>query len=110
MSQHPAHAMHENSLQGYAEERSAGRLGKRCAAIVSVLERDTMQHLGRSDRMLMSALGFTDPNSVRPRINELLKAKVLEECGTVTDRETGKRVRLVRIKKKPELQENLKLF
>ncbi len=107
MSEHPHHEMHVNSLQAHQEERSTGRLSKRCAAIMAMLENDTMQHLGRSDRAIMTMMGFNDPNSVRPRLSEMLKAGVLQECGSTRDPVTGKWVRLVRIKRKAE---NLSLF
>ena len=61
-------------------------------------------------RQIMKALGFTDANTVKPRITELIDKGILEECGSVRDPETGKRVRLVRIKKTPQPQENMELF
>ena len=43
----------------------------------------------------MEHLGFTDMNSVRPRISDLIKAGVLMEYDTVRDHVTGKLVRRV---------------
>ena len=97
---------HANSIAAYQSERDAGNLSKRCKAILAVLENDAMQYLGRTDRMIMNALKFTDMNSVRPRITEMVKAGVLEECGETRDT-TGKQVRRVRIKRPAE---NLELF
>jgi hypothetical protein len=86
-------AMHANSLAAYESE--APRLGARCKLIY-----DFVKASGRAwtDRQLMTALGFTDPNATRPRITDLIKAGMLEECGDVIDSQTGKRVRLVRAK------------
>ena len=86
-------SMHRNSLEAFESE--GPRLGARAAAIHALVLKS-----GRTwtDRQLMTALGFTDPNSCRPRVSELLKAGMLSECGSVTDEVTGKRVRLVRAK------------
>ena len=89
--------MHQNSLLALLE--NAPHLSKRERAIVELLEGDSMQHLGRTDRMIMNALGFSDPNSVRPRITELVTKGVLEECGDCKDAVSGMTVRRVRIKK-----------
>ncbi len=51
-----------------------------------------------TDRHVCTFLGFTDMNSVRPRITTLIKRGLLEECGSMRDPLTGKRVRLVRLK------------
>ncbi len=108
MSQHPHHEMHANSLSAHQEERSAGRLSKRSVAIVEVLAGyRPITDSQLTDRQVMEQLGFTDMNSVRPRISELIRSGQLEECGSVRDPETGKNVRLVRIKRKAE---NMNLF
>lgn len=88
--------MHQHSLLALLE--NAPRLSNRERAIVEMLQNDTMQHLGRTDRMIMNALGFTDPNAVRPRITTLIERGVLEECGECKDGVTGQTVRRVRIK------------
>jgi len=82
--------VHENSRRTYHEE--AATIGKRAMDVLRFY-----RHCGGAvtDRDCMSALGFTDMNSVRPRITELVKAGVLREAGEVEDRITGKRVRLV---------------
>jgi hypothetical protein len=98
--------MHANSLAAHASECDAGNLSKRCKAILAVLEKDPC-YLGRTDRMIMAALGFTDPNMVRPRLTEMVKAGILEECGETKDPATGHRVRRVRIKQPVG---NLELF
>lgn len=89
--------MHQNSLFAYQE--NATRLTNRERAIIALLEKDSLQYLGRTDRMIMMGLHFTDPNSVRPRITALVQRGVLEECGEIRDSVTGQTVRLVRIKK-----------
>ena len=97
--------MHQHSLTAHAEERCSGNLSKRCQKILGYLE--NVGYLGRSDRQIMTALGFVDPNAVRPRVSDLIRQGVLEECGSVRDPATGKQVRRVRIKRPAE---NLELF
>lgn len=49
----------------------------------------------------MLFLGFVDPNSVRPRLTELIGDGILEEAGSVSDPITHKTVRVVRLRKDP---------
>jgi len=88
-------AMHDNSLRAHSEEKEAGRLSARCAQIREVFERLPGRDL--TDREVMAALGFTDPNKVRPRITEMVKARILEETAGRIDCETRKNVRTVRL-------------
>ena len=94
--------MHQNSLFAIQQQRDSGKLSQREQLILQVLENDTLQHLGRTDRMIMTKLGFTDPNAVRPRITEMIEKGWLEECGSTKDPATGMTVRRVRIKKAME--------
>jgi predicted HTH transcriptional regulator len=48
-----------------------------------------------TDRQIMRRLGFIEPNSVRPRISELIEAGQLLEVGSTKDSVTGKTVRIV---------------
>ncbi len=88
--------MHQNSLEAHATERDSGRLGKRAQRIMEIFEWAPGSNW--TDRMVMKALSFRDPNAARPRISELIKAGQLEECGSTIDADTGKRVRLVRLR------------
>lgn len=83
---------HPNSSAALRSERDSGRIGKRAAEIVAVYGERVL-----IDREVMAALGFTDPNKVRPRITELVLAGVLDECGWRIDPETGKKVRQTRL-------------
>jgi len=91
MSEHVEHVMHENSLEAYAED--APHLSKREKLIYGYL-----MHTGLhfSDRGVQAALGFAERGMVQPRISELIKQGLVEECGSTIDPNTGKRVRLVR--------------
>lgn len=51
--------------------------------------------LARTDRDLTRELGFSDMNSVRPRVTELVQNGYLKVVAKVRDAETGKSVRLV---------------
>lgn len=89
-------AVHNNSLAAYWSGQE-GAFSKR--------EKDVLLALGAigkgTAREIMIRLGFTDMNSVRPRLTELLKARVIEECGSVIDSETRKQVMRLRIKADP---------
>ena len=58
-----------------------------------------------TDRQLMEYFGFSDRNSISPRVNEMVRSGVLFECGTAQDHVTGKRVRIVAIRRKPKQEE-----
>lgn len=96
MTAHTAHNMHQNSLDTYQQDFA--KLTKRARLVLQTL------HLAKSpktDRQIMKAmfkLGHIrslEPNAVRPRITELIKAKQVEEVGSITCPETRKPVRLV---------------
>lgn len=50
-----------------------------------------------TDRQVAGVLGFPDLNSVRPRITELVEAKILREAGQAKDSLTGRTVRVVTV-------------
>ena len=92
---HIDHAMHAHSLAALPDHAS---LTKRQQAIYDALS----EVPAMSDRQIMMRLGFTDMNSVRPRVTEMLKSRVLIEVGERRDTVTGQTVRLVAIRRKPE--------
>lgn len=103
-------SVHEHSVDAYRWLVDNGHFGKRKGEIILYLITITIE--GVTDRQVMKALGYTDPNKVRPGITELIKSGVVEECGEVYDAETLKTVRLVRLKragveKKPQPQMGL---
>lgn len=81
--------MHENSLTAYEEERS--NLSQRAQ---QVLEHFTCSTRALTDRQVMVALGYTEPNQVRPRITELIQNGYLVEAGKTKCAISGKSVRL----------------
>jgi len=83
---HATHRMHANSLEAWR----GLDLGKRQAMVLAEYDAP------RTDREVADRLGFADPNRVRPRVTELVKAGVLVEVGKV--KENGRAVRLVRRK------------
>lgn len=85
------HATHENSRACLDEMADA--LSARGRAVHAVLCRSAFPV---TDRQVMRALGFVEPNAVRPRITELIAEGWAEEVGAMKCRETGKSVRLVR--------------
>ena len=83
-------SIHNNSMKAYVELDS---LGKRCRMVVKALD-----DLGRAtDRVIKDHLRLSDMNSVRPRVTELLKLGILEECGTELCSLTNRTVRIVRL-------------
>ncbi len=108
MTQHQSHSVHANSIAAHQEERSAGRLSKRCAAIMEALSGyRPLTDPSLTDRQIMEALSLPDRNCVAPRVTEMVGEGILEEAGSAVDHVTGKTVRLVRIKRKAD---NLSLF
>lgn len=86
---------HPNSIAANDAGRG-GQFGRRALAIIA-FARGAREPF--TDRECMIGLGFSDPNAVRPRISELVDARVLEEVGSVAcpvTRKTVRRVRLVR--------------
>ena len=83
--------IHQLSLEAYWSETP--KLGKRTLLIY-----DWLKKFGAAtDREIQVALGFTEPNSVRPRLTELKKRGLIKECDVVIDSLTHKRVRKVAI-------------
>lgn len=95
MSEHASHTMRENSLNAYEALKSARRLSPRQRLIISVLQNSVVP---LTEREIMYRLGFSDTNAVRPRVNELLKAGVLQELPGKRDEQTGVFGRRVGIK------------
>ena len=82
-------SVHPHSLESYAALDAHTRNGLVMAAYAQ-------SDVPLSDSDVMAILGFTDLNSVRPRITELLKAGKLEECGSKIDPVTHRTVRVSR--------------
>jgi DNA-binding Lrp family transcriptional regulator len=83
--------IHPNSVKAYYEGQKA--FTERHHKVLEYLQ----EHRIATDREIMRGLGFGEPNAVRPRITELVQAGVLRECGTLSDPETLKTVRLVEV-------------
>lgn len=83
--------IHQNSLWAYAANSKT--LGQRARSIYAWIK----EHGEATDREVMKALGFSEPNSVRPRITELVKNGLLIEVGAQKDPTTGVIVRKVRV-------------
>jgi hypothetical protein len=83
--------IHDNSMSSYDE---LDGLNRRCRAVISALS-----DLGRAtDRRIKDYLNLPDMNNVRPRVTELLKIGVLEECGNQLCHVSNRNVRLVRLR------------
>jgi hypothetical protein len=87
-------SMHLHSIKAHHEEEP--KLGKRASLILNLLCNPSMGE--STDREVKEMLGFSDMNSVRPRITELLKMGLLVECGSKECPVTGKLVRIVKAK------------
>jgi len=95
MTGHAVHRMHENSLDAYGAERE--KLGQRAQAVLTWVR----DHGPATDRDIMRGLGFTEPNSVRPRCTELVDAGLLVEISNRRCPVTGKTVRVVDVPRGP---------
>lgn len=84
---------HKHSATALDAQAVAGTLSKRCKSILGAL-RASQQPM--TDREIKDYLQFDDMNSVRPRITEMIRDRVLEECGSVTCPVTHLPVRLVK--------------
>jgi len=83
--------MHENSLAAWALIRRRSK-SKRAQEVLQYIKNN-----GRmSDRMIAVGLGFKDLNAVRPRISELIKARLVIECDPIKDKTTNITVRTVK--------------
>lgn len=81
--------IHQHSRAAYHAELP--RLSRRAAAIIAWLE----LHPGKTDREVMIGMGFTDMNSVRPRITEAIDMGALVEVSEKVCPVTHKTVRIV---------------
>jgi hypothetical protein len=86
-------AVHDNSIAAYRSEEP--RLSRRAEAVLAWIT----AHGPHTDREVMEGMGFREPNSVRPRITELIDASKLMEVGNVRCPVTGKTVRRVDIRR-----------
>lgn len=89
---------HGNSSAAYVEE--AVGIGERVRLVLGTLRRKGCM----TDKQVARALGFPHKSAVQPRISELLKSGLLEECGSAVDPDTGKKVRVVRVVPREEIQ------
>lgn len=83
--------MHDNSIAAWRSEEM--KLSARAGAVLAWLH----VHGPSTDRQVMEGMGFTEPNSVRPRITELIAQGELEEVRNTKCPVTGKTVRIVRV-------------
>lgn len=82
--------IHDNSLEAFKTLDKASRQKM-------VLECYHRYPLGLTDRDVKDLLGFSDMNSVRPRVSEMIKEDRprLEEKKKIRDSVTGRNVRVV---------------
>ena len=106
MGKHNDHNMHEHSLAAYDEE--GPRLSHRQDEILTLMKRQAMP---LTARQILRAHGrwtgrpSEDMNTVRPRITELVKLRLLYQAGKVRDIVTGKTVATFTVRAGEEQQE-----
>ncbi len=91
MSNHPSHNMHEHSLAAYATLDLKGRKRE----IFDFLLTCTIP---LTDRQIAARMGH-GRDWVQPRISDMIKDEILEDCGGVECTISGKTVRLVRVRR-----------
>lgn len=112
MGSHPTHNMHENSLDVYADE--GPKLQTRAWLILGLIKGCCNPVTARQlldDAARYEGKTLTDMNYVRPRISELLKEGLIEECEEkVCDSVTGKKVSQFRVPAAPVTETQPELF
>uniref|UniRef100_A0A6H1ZF85 Uncharacterized protein n=1 Tax=viral metagenome TaxID=1070528 RepID=A0A6H1ZF85_9ZZZZ len=96
---HLTHKIHSNSLEALTTTDIHTRL-------VEVLKTYTDLARPITDREVARYLDYPDMNAVRPRITELKNLNIIEECGKVKDEITGKKVRLMCLKRNFKFDES----
>lgn len=91
-------AVHDNSIAAYHSQEA--KLSRRAQAVLEWIT----EHGPHTDRQVMRGMGFAEPNSVRPRITELILCGKLMEVGNVTCPVTHKTVRRVDIRRPRQLE------
>lgn len=81
--------IHQHSIEAYHSE--ADKLSRRAWLVLAWID----MHGPATDREVMQGMGFQEPNSVRPRITELIGAGLLIEKASKRCPVTGKTVRIV---------------
>ena len=80
--------VHSNSIVSYYQLKKA----KRYRIILDLLEKTFVP---LSDRQIKDKLGFSEMNSVRPRLNELINKGIVKESNNIKCFLTGKTVRTI---------------
>lgn len=90
--------LHTNSM---LSSREVEKFNRR----LTILEAFRKAKTPLTDRQVMKLCGFTDGNSVKPRITEMVEEGHLIEVGSEKDELTGRRVRLTAPRPKDAQQE-----
>jgi len=67
--------MRQTSLQAYQELKDSGKLGERQLLVYEAIKRLKCA----TDTEITKFMGFSDPNRIRPRRNELVRFGLVEE-------------------------------
>ena len=97
------HTMHKTSLEAYYNAVLKGKRMTKCYRIIELM----LTCSAKTDREIAESLGCAHKSEVQPRISDLIKDKVLQECGERFDSTTGINVRLVRLTPQEPTQEEL---
>ena len=68
-------AIRQTSLKSYYELRDTSRLSEMQSKVYNLIKKFP----GLTDREIAKELGYSDPNNIRPRRNELVKDGFVEE-------------------------------
>jgi predicted HTH transcriptional regulator len=90
--------VHKHSLAAYNQLRNSQQTKLKWAKILGLL----INSPPMTDKQISTALGYAHYSAVQPRISDLIKEGILEECGEIKCPESGLPVRLVRIKTNQE--------
>ena len=80
MRTHEAHFIQDTSRISYGQIKENG-LGEKQRIVYDQIKKSSSIGLYQTDREIAQALGFRDPNKVRPRRFELVAMGLVEEAG-----------------------------
>lgn len=91
--------MRQTSLLAYQQLKLGVMRTRRYAEIIDLLRDGN----SRSDTEISRALGYSDPNVIRPRRNELVKMKFIESDGKRLCKVTHKKVLVWKLRERREV-------
>jgi len=97
--------VHKHSLEAYHNAVLKGKRLSKCHRIIELM----LTCSAKTDREISECLGCAHKSEVQPRISDLIKDKVLQDCGERFDAISNTKVRLVRLTPQEPIQTKLSM-